>query len=97
MSFKNPSFLKFSLAHLFQFGMRLKEFEKDTFLYPDIIQKLIFLSLIHSFIISLLFSPRTPSSNFEGVPLTLTLLSFSFQKSNSLFSNFTTTSSLLSQ
>ena len=46
----------------------------------------IFLDLIHSFIISLLFSSRTPSSNFEVSPLIFVLLSFSFQKSGSFFS-----------
>jgi len=47
---------------------------------------LILPDFIHSFIISLLFSSRTTSSNFEVVPLALTLLSFSFQNPGILFS-----------
>jgi len=48
---------------------------------------------IHSFIISLLFSSRTTLKNFKVVPLTFALLSFSFQKSGSLFSVSTLISS----
>jgi hypothetical protein len=42
--------------------------------------------LIHSFIIFLLFSSKTTSRIFEVLPLTLSLLKLSFQKSGSLFS-----------
>jgi len=48
----------------------------------------IFPSSIHSFIIPLLFSSRTTSSNFEVSPLALPLLSFSFQKSFFFVKNY---------
>jgi hypothetical protein len=46
----------------------------------------IFSSLIHSFIISLLFSSKTTSSVFDVLPLAILLLKYAFQKSGRLLS-----------
>jgi hypothetical protein len=46
----------------------------------------IFSSLIHSFIISLLFSSKTTSSVFDVLPLAILLLKYAFQKLGRLLS-----------